>query len=300
MKKLSFEEFSLKETLKAAFVLCVLIAVCVTSMVWLAGCDKDEKSVVCDYRLDENGWFIENIPYEEYLKYEEPKADEKIFDIRDFGALVGADFKTNRTAINAAIDAATENGGGIVLVDGGEYTCANIQLKSNVALKIAKNSALVNITYEQDRSENAGFNDSTEENPTVRNGFIYAENAVNVTIEGPGKIKGNGATYCNPQKDASLFNPLETFNLKTYVLEHRKRIMMGKCHEMERYFMLAVNYCENVAVRNLEIYEAGSWTCRMEGNKGLLFEDVIINNNVRVANTDGIDIMGGTNTVIRH
>lgn len=130
--------------------------------------------------------------------------------------------------------------------------------------------------------------------------MIYAENQENIIIEGPGKLKGNGATYCFEAQDTSPFYPLDTFNLKTFVREHRKRIMFAKEDEMTRDFIMAVNYCRNVTVRNPEIYESGSWTCRMEGNENLLFERVVINNNVRVANSDGIDIMGGKNTVIKN
>lgn len=296
-----FNGLRMKDTLRAAVVCFVLAAIVVSVFCCFAGCNGEKKETVsCDYKLDEDALFVANIPFDEYLKDLPVENDVTVYDIRDYGASVNADFKVNRTAINTAIEAASSKGGGVVLVDGGEYSCANIQLKSNVTLKIERDSALVNITYEQEINENAGFNDSTEEVPTVRNGFVYAENAENVTIEGPGKLKGNGATYCYEQEDPSVFQPLETFNLKTFVLEHRKRIMMGRVHEMQRYFMIAVNYCKNVTVRNLEIYEAGSWTCRMEGNEGLLFEDVVINNNVRVANSDGIDIMGGTDTVVRH
>lgn len=284
----------------------LLVSLCFTSV--LTACDTEYDLTVFtshplysrDYHVDESGNFIADIPFDEYLSDDAADDSQAVFDIRDYGASTSADFKTNREAINSAIIAANASGGGVVLVDGGEYSCANIQLLSNVTLRIAKDSALVNITYDQDINENAGFNDSTGDNVTVRNGFIYAENAQNIVIEGPGKLKGNGATYCLPQEDSTIFAPLDTFHLKTYVLEHRKRIMMGKTHEMSRYFIMAINYCQNVTVRNLEIYEAGSWTCRMEGNDNLLFEDVVINNNFRVANTDGIDIMGGTDTTIRH
>lgn len=252
------------------------------------------------YSLDASGNFIENIPREKYLIYDEHREDEKIFDIRTYGASVEADFKTNREAINKAIDDASKSGGGVVVVDGGEYICSNIKLQSNVTLRIEKDSALTNITYDCDKNENTEFHSNPENNTIERNALIYAEKAENITIEGPGKLKGNGATYCNEQEDSSLFYPLDTFNLKVFISEHRKRIMMGKEHEMSRDFIMAVNYCKNVTVRNIEIYESGSWTCRMEGNDGLTFDRVIINNNIRVANTDGIDIMGGKNTVIKN
>ena len=83
------------------------------------------------------------------------------------------------------------------------------------------------------------------------------------------------------------------------MLEHRKRIMPGKEHETKRDYLIAINYCRNATIRNVELYEAGSWTVRTEVNDGLTVEKVVINNNVRVANTDGIDIMGGKDIVIR-
>ena len=44
------------------------------------------------YVLDESGNFIANIPFERYLYTPEYPSDEKIFDIRDYGASISADF----------------------------------------------------------------------------------------------------------------------------------------------------------------------------------------------------------------
>lgn len=44
------------------------------------------------YFLDESGNFIANIPFERYLYTPEYPSDEKIFDIRDYGASISADF----------------------------------------------------------------------------------------------------------------------------------------------------------------------------------------------------------------
>lgn len=266
----------------------------------LALSDKSGTPFESEYRLDKNGYFIENIPKERYLTDTPRKNGERIFDIRDYGASPDAHFKVNREAINRAISEASGTGGGVILVDGGEYTCANIRLKSHVTLRIERGSALSNITYDLDRAENGGFHALSENKVTGHNGFIFADNEEDIVIEGPGKLKGNGAAYCQPQKDSSLFYPLDTFDLKTYISEHRKRIMMGRDHEMSRYFIMAINHCRNVTVRNLEIYESGSWTCRMDGNENLTFDSVIINNNIRVANSDGIDVMGGKNTLIKN
>lgn len=252
-----------------------------------------------EYVLDESGCFIANIAFEKYLY--EPVYDESetLFDIRDYGADPNADFGVNREAINDAIAAANAAGGGVVLVDGGEYRAANVRLLSNVCLRIASGSALVNIDYATAVKHNKNYF-SGEQNDPVYNGFIYAVGEKNVSVEGPGKIKCNGATYCDEAEDDSLFYPLSTFNLKTYVLEHRKRIMPGKDSELNRYYAIAFTDCENVRIYNLEIYESASWTCRMEANRNLTFSNVVINNNIRVANSDGIDIVGGENTLIEN
>lgn len=252
------------------------------------------------YYMDEEGLFLANIPRDEYITdgAEYVVEGERIFDIRSYGASPEADFKTNRTAINAAITDASE-AGGVVLVSGGVYTAANIELKSNVTLRIAADGELRNISYETDDSENTEHNAAADVNDATDNAFIFAKNAENIVIEGPGRISGQGATYCEPAEDTSVFYPLDEFDLKAYVLEHRKRIMSGKEHETKRDYLIAINYCRNATIRNAELYEAGSWTVRTEGIDGLTVEKAVINNNVRVANTDGIDVMGGKNIVIR-
>ena len=54
-----------------------------------------------------------------------------VYHVQDFGAK--GDGKTlDHTAINKAIEAATNNGGGQVILSAGTYLCGSIHLKSNV------------------------------------------------------------------------------------------------------------------------------------------------------------------------
>ena len=54
-----------------------------------------------------------------------------IYNVRDFGAK--ADGKTiDSPAINRAIEAAAQEGGGTVYLPAGEYACYSIRLKSNI------------------------------------------------------------------------------------------------------------------------------------------------------------------------
>ncbi|NLT17866.1 MAG: hypothetical protein GXY10_00490 [Clostridiales bacterium] len=253
---------------------------------------KEGSAITTTYHMAEDGKFLADIPFENYL-HEAPAIQGAVFDIRDYGADSESSFSDNTIAVQNTIEAAYDAGGGTVLVDGGTYRTGRLRLKSNVTLRISEGACLECITYEENKS-------LSEENRLDVLGYISAKDADNVKIEGPGRIAGNGATYVNPAKEESEFLPLDTFNLKRYIVEHRKRIMMGKEHEFNRAMLLGMNNCTNVTIQNLELYEAGSWTARLEGVDNLHIEDVVINNNVRVANTDGFDIEGGTNIVIRH
>ncbi|HQC55338.1 MAG TPA: glycosyl hydrolase family 28 protein [Clostridia bacterium] len=248
--------------------------------------------VASTYHLDEDGQFLADIPFDKYL-HDGAAIEGTVFDIRTYGASENKGFKDNAVAIQNAINAAFENGGGVVLVEDGRYRTSKLRLKSNVTLRIEKDASLECITYDENKSLN-------EEKRLDSLGFISASDAENVVIEGPGRIAGNGTTYVNKAKEESLFLPLDTFNLKRYVIEHRKRIMMGKDDEFKRPILIGMKNCKNITIKNLELYEAGSWTTRLEGVDNLLIEDVVINNNIRVANTDGFDIEGGSNIKIKH
>lgn len=116
------------------------------------------------------------------------------FNVKDFGAK--ADDKTMDTkAINDAIGAASEVGGGIVTFPKGVYLTGTIRLKSNITLFLEKGCIVV-------ASDNAGDYDKPENNPYDqyqdyghshwRTGLIWGESLTNISVEGPGVIYGKG------------------------------------------------------------------------------------------------------------
>ena len=65
-----------------------------------------------------------------------------IYHVKDFGAK--GDGKTlDHTAINKAIEAATNNGGGQVILSAGTYLCGSIHLKSNVDLHLMAGATIL-------------------------------------------------------------------------------------------------------------------------------------------------------------
>ena len=66
----------------------------------------------------------------------------RVYNIRDFGAK-GDGTTLDTTAVQAAIDACTRDGGGTVLVPAGTFHIGTIELKSNVTLHLAASATLL-------------------------------------------------------------------------------------------------------------------------------------------------------------
>jgi hypothetical protein len=119
----------------------------------------------------------------------------RIYNVREFGAK--GDGKTLDTkAIQAAIDSCNKEQGGTVLIPAGDFICGTIELKSNVTLHLSVQGRLLGSTRREDYTAGKGV-------PTGNGNivFVYAVNAVNITIEGRGTIDGNGQAFYNGKGD---------------------------------------------------------------------------------------------------
>src|SRR4051812_34058214 len=115
-----------------------------------------------------------------------------VFNVRDFGA-VGDGATLDTRAIQSAIDACHQDQGGVVLVPAGNFLIGPIELKTNVTLRIAAAGKLVGTTDPKQYHPANGIppdGDHTMGDGNV--GLVYAANADNVTVEGPGMIDGQG------------------------------------------------------------------------------------------------------------
>ena len=73
-----------------------------------------------------------------------------IYNVRDFGAK--ADGKAiDSPAINRAIEAAAQEGGGTVYLPAGEYACYSIRLKSNIHLYLEQGARIIAAFPEKDK-----------------------------------------------------------------------------------------------------------------------------------------------------
>lgn len=119
----------------------------------------------------------------------------RLYDVRDFGAK-GDGKALDTAAVQSAIDACHQDQGGTVLVPAGVFVIGTVEMKSNVTLHIAAQGRLLGVAdgkqyHAADTIPLHG--DSTLEDGNV--GLIFAVNAENITIEGPGNIDGQGDQF---------------------------------------------------------------------------------------------------------
>ena len=121
-----------------------------------------------------------------------------IYNVRDFGAK--ADGKAiDSPAINRAIEAAAQEGGGTVYLPAGEYACYSIRLKSNIHLYLEQGARIIAAFPGKDEGYDSA--EPNEHNKYQDFGHSHWENSLiwgigleNITISGPGLIYGKGLT----------------------------------------------------------------------------------------------------------
>lgn len=170
-------------------------------------------------------------------------------NVRDFGAK--GDGQTKDTAaIQQAIDRCWVLGGGEVLMPAGNYLTGAIQLKSNTFLRLEKEAVLLgspdfaDYPVTQVRWEGKWIQGHV--------GLIYAFQADNCGILGPGKIAGNHAlggrpNAQNPLRHPALVEPIGCTNLRfeDFFTDYH---LMWSMHP---------TYCQHLVFKNLTIRSTG-------------------------------------------
>ena len=118
----------------------------------------------------------------------QPVIPNQIFDVKNYGA-TGDGIMVETKAIQAAINAASAAGGGIVELPAGIYLSGPLQLASQINLRVDKGATLRMLPLKQ---YPGGLNDPKT--------FISGEKLHDIAISGSGKIDGQGADwwpYCH-------------------------------------------------------------------------------------------------------
>ena len=190
----------------------------------------------------------------------------KVYNVRDFGAK-GDKVTLDTIAVQAAIDACFKDGGGTVLVPAGVFQIGMIELKSNITLHISAGGTLLG-TGDGKQYHNVDAvpldTDVTSEDGDV--GLIYAVNANNVTIEGPGTIDGQGLLFQHKRNDP---NPPPS----------------GISGSHRPYHMMFYR-CTNVRVRDIFLKDCAFHSMRVFQCSFCWFEGIYLRSRVN-SNNDG-------------
>ncbi|MDE7438851.1 MAG: glycoside hydrolase family 28 protein [Muribaculaceae bacterium] len=190
----------------------------------------------------------------------------KDFSVVDFGAK-GNGRTDDAVAIQKAIDACTNAGGGSVIFPSGKtFLSGPLHFKSNVDMHFEPNSVLLANPDESIYKESA-FRANEGEGMM----WLSGKDIENVSITGTGRIDGNAVKFMGAELDDSFeLKPVTTFDPRPHVLT----------------FINA----KNVKIHGVTIANSAYWTVHLVGCYDVAISDISLLNNLKVRNGDGIDI----------
>jgi len=210
-----------------------------------------------------------------------------VFNVRDFGAT--GDGKTlDNPAINKAIEAAAQTGGGTVLVPAGTYLCGSIHLRSNIHLLIDAGATILgapqnlNAYDETEPYTFGGYQDGGH--CYFHNSLIWGENLTNVFITGNGMINGGGLV-----RSDGLLDKMCGFNI--WNKPDAKKTDYPPVRLGNK--AIALKLCKNVLIRDITIFHGGHFAILVTG-----CDDLTVDNVTMDTDRDGIDIDCCRNTMV--
>ncbi len=184
------------------------------------------------------------------------------FDVRKFGAK-GDGVAKDTVAIQSAIDAASEAGGGEVLLPRGTYLSGSLFLKSGTDFHLAEGATLKGSPDRADYNaadvcqQNVGFGRLGRGDNTSGGHLVNCIEQENVTLRGPGKIDGNVGAFLKmpdgshpPNKLKIPWRPAQM----VWFVESRKIVMRDIELADSPYWSCLVYGCEDVTVERANIH----------------------------------------------
>jgi polygalacturonase len=189
------------------------------------------------------------------------------FNIADFGAK-GDGITLDSTAINHAITAAADAGGGVIDLPAGRYLCFTLHLRSHITLRFSPGAIIIAATPNLELSPTQ-YDPPEPQSQTAQpyqdfghnhwhNSLLWGEDLDGVSIVGPGEIWGRGLEKGDgpPEQHPSAGNKV-----------------------------IALKRCRNVRLRDFTIRQAGHFGVLATAVDNLAIEDLHID-----TQRDGIDI----------
>lgn len=176
--------------------------------------------------------------------------------------------------LQPAIDRASGQGGGKVVLLPGTHSSRTIYLKSNVELNFTCGAVLEGADSQDgyDRLPDSLFGECHTD--AHNRAFLAAENAENIAITGFGVIEGHGPAFYDRSGTGTSF--------------YRKL-------PVERPRMLHFANCRNLRIENVRFHDSPRWTLWFIKCDDVVIRGVDITGDRRMINNDGIHFFGGRN-----
>jgi len=185
-----------------------------------------------------------------------------VYNIADYGASRDSG-KLSTEAIAAAIEAASQNGGGTVYIPAGTYQTGAIRMKSHIELHISPGAVLSFSTNPADYPVvQSRWEGASRE---VYSSCIYGEHLENVSITGSGLLLGNGQVWW------------DLFRQSPEQLQY------------PRPKLISFHDCQRLTIRDVRLQDSPSWTVNPICCSNVTIDNLSIHNPADSPNTDGIN-----------
>lgn len=216
---------------------------------------------------------------------EVPSFPDLCVNILDYGASE-QDLASNRLAFAKAISDVSSRGGGRVLVPAGRFRTAAIHLQSGVELHLARGAVLdFSMTYEDYLPPVFGYRGGIRLYSVSH--FIYARGAKNIALTGEGVLEGNGSVWWGMVASQPGMKELQIANRDRRPVA--ERVYATRESGVRPVFLQFID-CENVLIEGVTFKNSPSWTVHPVLCRHLTVRNIRIDNPLKAANTDGIDI----------
>ena len=206
-------------------------------------------------------------------------------DVREFGAR-GDSAHVDTMAIQSAIRACGDQGGGIVRFGPGTYLSGSIQLVSNITLELDQGARLLG---SGDVRQYTSIGRAAEHRSTA---LVWAIDARNVGITGAGVIDGNGRAYISgkPHAGTQFYDPKIT-RQGAEVFSRYEENREGPAAMLPRPGVLVLFVeCENVNLHGFNVVDAPNWCIHVACCRHAFISGLNVRNSLLVPNADAIDL----------
>jgi len=234
---------------------------------------------------------IKQIPFD-FPDLNPPLFQDKVFDIRDFGAKANDSTFLNTEAICKAVVACNNAGGGTVLVPKGIWNTGPIHLKSNVNLHLDTDAEL---------RFSKKYDDYLPVLLIQRGGFfcynyspmVYAKDCQNIAITGNGILNGQGQVWW-PWKNRQP-GMVKLFKMGKAGIPFKERVFGTEKDGVRPPFIQFIE-CRDVFLEGVTFKDGPSWNIHPVFCENVIIRKVTVS--AHGPNNDGIDPDGCKNVLI--